>query len=39
MLMGEQIGVQSEITIVRHTEKVALAITPAESPSRTMVSR
>jgi S1-C subfamily serine protease len=34
MLMGEQIGVQSEITIVRHTEKLALAITPAESPSR-----
>src|SRR6266480_4912165 len=33
MLMGEQIGVQSEITIVRHTERLALAITPAESPS------
>jgi S1-C subfamily serine protease len=39
MLMGEQIGLQSEITIVRHTEKLALAITPAESPSRTAVSR
>src|SRR6266480_5095928 len=39
MLMGEQIGLQSEITIVRHTEKLALAITPAESPSRTVVSR
>src|SRR5438309_6787501 len=39
MLMGEQIGVQSEITIVRHTEKLALAITPAESPSRAAVSR
>ena len=39
MLMGEQIGVQSEITVVRHTEKLALAITPAESPSRTAVSR
>src|ERR1700731_950861 len=39
MLMGEQIGVQSEITIVRHTEKLALAITPVESPSRTAVSR
>jgi S1-C subfamily serine protease len=39
MLMGEQIGVQSEITIVRHTEKSALVITPAESPSRTAVSR
>jgi S1-C subfamily serine protease len=35
MLMGEQIGVPSEITIVRHTEKLALAITPVESPSRT----
>src|SRR6266700_2552983 len=34
MLMGEQIGVQSEIAIVRHTEKLGLAITPAESPSR-----
>src|SRR6266849_4223773 len=39
MLMGEQIGVQSEITIVRHTEKLALAITPAESPTRTAASR
>jgi S1-C subfamily serine protease len=39
MLMGEQIGVQSEITIVRHTEKFALAITPAESPSPAAVSR
>src|SRR5882724_7401761 len=39
MLMGEQIGVQSEITIVRHTEKLGLAITPAESPSRAAVSR
>ena len=34
MLMGEQIGVQSEITIVRHTERLSLKITPAESPSR-----
>ena len=39
MLMGEQIGVQSEITIVRHTEKLVLAITPAESPARTAASR
>src|SRR5712692_499328 len=38
MLMGEQIGVQSEITIVRHTEKLAVAITPAESPTRTAAS-
>jgi S1-C subfamily serine protease len=35
MLMGEQIGVQSQITIIRHTEKLVLPITPAESPSRT----
>ena len=35
MLMGEQIGVQSEITIVRYTEKLTLIIMPAESPSRT----
>ena len=34
MLMGEQIGVQSEITIIRHTEKLSLKITPAESPLR-----
>jgi S1-C subfamily serine protease len=39
MLMGEQIGVQSEITIVRYTEKLALPITPVESPSRAAVSR
>lgn len=32
MLMGEQIGIQSEITVVRYTEKLALGITPAESP-------
>ena len=38
MLMGDQIGVPSEITIVRHTEKLALAITPAESPARTRES-
>jgi S1-C subfamily serine protease len=34
VLMGEQIGVQSQITIIRHTEKLAIAITPAESPAR-----
>jgi len=39
MLIGEQIDVQSEITIIRHTEKLALAITPAESPSRATASR
>jgi S1-C subfamily serine protease len=39
MLMGEQIGIQSEITIVRHTEKLALGIMPVESPSPTAISR
>src|SRR5438067_1143472 len=39
MLMGEQIDVQSKVTIVRHTEKLELAITPAESPSRATVFR
>jgi S1-C subfamily serine protease len=34
MLIGEHIGVYSQITIIRHTEKVTLAITPAESPAR-----
>jgi S1-C subfamily serine protease len=34
MLIGEHIGVHSQITIIRHTEKVTLAITPAESPAR-----
>jgi S1-C subfamily serine protease len=34
MLMGEQIGVEAKLLIVRHTEKLVLAITPAESPSR-----
>jgi S1-C subfamily serine protease len=33
ILMGEQIGVPSEITIVRYTEKLTLTITPAESPA------
>jgi S1-C subfamily serine protease len=39
MLMGEQIGVESKIMIIRHTEKLGLAITPEESPSRIAVSR
>jgi S1-C subfamily serine protease len=30
ILVGEQIGVASEITIVRHTEKLSLPITPHE---------
>ena len=34
MLIGEHIGVHSQITIIRHTEKVTLAITPAESPAK-----
>jgi S1-C subfamily serine protease len=34
MLIGEHIGVNSQITIIRHTEKVTLPITPAESPAR-----
>jgi S1-C subfamily serine protease len=34
MLMGEQIGVEAKVLIIRHTEKLVLAITPAESPSR-----
>jgi S1-C subfamily serine protease len=34
MLMGEQIGVEAKVLILRHTEKLVLAITPAESPSR-----
>ena len=34
MLMGEQIGVEATLLVIRHTEKLVLAITPAESPSR-----
>lgn len=33
-LMAEQIGVESKITIVRHTEKLELSIVPEESRSR-----
>lgn len=33
-LMAEQIGVESKITIIRHTEKLELPIVPAESGSR-----
>jgi S1-C subfamily serine protease len=39
LLVGEQIGVRSQITVVRHTEKLTVAITPAESPSRATISR
>jgi S1-C subfamily serine protease len=30
MLLGGEIGIQSELTVIRHTEKLRLAITPAE---------
>ena len=39
ILMGEQIGVRSEITIIRHTEKLQLSILPMESPSHVARSR
>ena len=39
MLLAEQIGRQSKIEIIRHTEKLALTITPAESPSRETTTR
>ncbi len=31
MLMGEQIGIEAKVLIIRHTEKLVLSITPAES--------
>jgi S1-C subfamily serine protease len=34
MLVAERIGVASKITLVRHTEKLSVPITPAESPAR-----
>ena len=34
MLMGEQIGVEATLVVIRHTEKLVLTIIPAESPSR-----
>jgi S1-C subfamily serine protease len=33
LLVGKQIGVESILTVIRHTEKLRLAITPAESRS------
>jgi len=33
MLMGDQIGVEAKILIIRHTEKLELSILPAESHS------
>ena len=34
MLMGEQIGVEAKVLIIRHTEKLLLSILPAESRTR-----
>jgi S1-C subfamily serine protease len=33
VLVGEQVGVNSKLTVIRHTEKLELAILPAESRS------
>jgi S1-C subfamily serine protease len=33
-LMAEKIGVESKITIIRHTERLELPIVPAESRPR-----
>jgi S1-C subfamily serine protease len=33
ILMGDQIGVPGELTVIRHTEKLTLPIVPAESQS------
>jgi S1-C subfamily serine protease len=34
VLVGEQIGVNARLTVIRHTEKLELPILPTESPSR-----
>ena len=34
MLMGDQIGVEGKILIIRHTEKLELSISPAESRAK-----
>jgi S1-C subfamily serine protease len=39
MLVAEQIGVHSKITIVRHTEKLNVPITPAESQPTPILER
>ena len=31
LLLGDQIGVESFLTVIRHTEKLRLAVTPQES--------
>jgi S1-C subfamily serine protease len=33
VLVGEQIGVSANLTVIRHTEKLELPILPAESRS------
>jgi S1-C subfamily serine protease len=33
VLVGEQIGVNANVTVIRHTEKLELSILPAESRS------
>jgi S1-C subfamily serine protease len=33
VLVGEQIGVSARLTVIRHTDKLELAILPAESPA------
>ena len=32
LLTGDQIGVESPLTIIRGTEKLTLSVTPSESP-------
>ncbi len=34
MLVGEQIGVPGKLMVIRHTEKLQLSVSPAESPLR-----
>jgi S1-C subfamily serine protease len=34
MLVGEQIGVTGKLMVIRHTEKLQLSVSPAESPVR-----
>ena len=31
-LTGAQVGVRSRVTVIRHTEKLQLEVTPEESP-------
>ncbi len=33
-LLGKEIGVPAQLTLIRHTEKITLGITPQESPAR-----